>query len=227
MGNTSSNHSRRTKHRNRRRTRRRKQRGGMVKPSQKTAPDDRGYGRGFTRAVHQKDGQVQMGTQLAGSSGGTGASKGGGRRRRRHRGKDFDKHLKRVIAQHRRYQIARGDKRFKATRGLVKWSRPNKTKRANRVYYRKRKSRRRRRRKGGGIGASRMTGVSNMQVIAQQRAQIHDAAAREIQQELGNMGLKVTLAEAKKELKRFSGIQGQATHAYKALISKCCQSCRN
>ncbi len=134
MGNTSSNHSRRTKHRNRRRTRRRKQRGGaaMVKPSQKTAPDDRGYGRGFTRAVHQKDGQVQMGTQLAGSSGGTG-HKGGARRRRRHRGKDCDKHLTRVIAQHRRYQIARGDKRFKATRGLVKWSRPNKTKRANRV----------------------------------------------------------------------------------------------
>jgi hypothetical protein len=201
----------------------------MVKPSQKTAPDDRGYGRGFTRAVHQKDGQVQMGTQLAGSSGGTGASKGGGRRRRRHRGKDFDKHLKRVIAQHRRYQIARGDKRFKATKGLVKWSRPNKTKRANRVYYRKRKTRRRRRRRraGGGIGASRMTGEIHTQDIAQYRSQIHDAAAREIQQELGNMGLKVTLAEAKKELKRFSGIQGQATHAYKALISKCCQSCRN
>ena len=78
----------------------------------------------------------------------------GGRRRkrktrRRHRkGKDFDAALKRVIAQHRRYQIARGDKRFKATRGLVKWSRPNKTKRKNRIYYRKRKTRRRRR--GGG-----------------------------------------------------------------------------
>jgi len=140
MGNTSSNHSRR-------RTRRRKQRGGMVKPGGKTAQDDRGYGRGFTRAVHQKDGQVQMGAQLSGSSGGTGASKGGGRRRRRHRGKDFDKHLKRVIAQHRRYQIARGDKRFKATKGLVKWSRPNKTKRANRVYYRKRKTRRKGRRR--------------------------------------------------------------------------------
>ena len=72
----------------------------------------------------------------------------GGRRRtrRRHRkGKDFDAALKRVIAQHRRYQIARGDKRFKATRGLVKWSRPNKTKRKNRIYYRKRKTRRRRR----------------------------------------------------------------------------------
>ena len=68
------------------------------------------------------------------------------RRRRRHRkGKDFDAALKRVIAQHRRYQIARGDKRFKATRGLVKWSRPNKTKRKNRIYYRKRKTRRRRR----------------------------------------------------------------------------------
>ena len=62
-------------------------------------------------------------------------------RRRRHRGKDFDKELRRVIAQHRRYQIARGDKRFKATKGLIKWSRPNKTKRANRTYYRKRKSR--------------------------------------------------------------------------------------
>jgi len=74
----------------------------------------------------------------------------GGRRRtrRRHRkGKDFDAALKRVIAQHRRYQIARGDKRFKATRGLVKWSRPNKTKRKNRIYYRKRKTRRRRRRR--------------------------------------------------------------------------------
>jgi len=207
----------------------------MVKPSQKTAPDDRGYGRGFTRAVHQKDGQVQMGTQLAGSSGGTGHKGGarrrrrrrtrrrrgagsdvstcagesfalkrdcageedphghgksigenlgfcmlekcyskdgvlrriekhgpirfggsagkklglvtaervkglfqdGGRRRRRHRGKDFDKELRRVIAQHRRYQIAHGDKRFKA----------NKTKRANRVYYRKRKTRRKGRRR--------------------------------------------------------------------------------
>ena len=65
------------------------------------------------------------------------------RTRRRHRN-DFDKELKRVIAQHRRYQIARGDKRFKATRRLVKWSRPNKTKRKNRVYYRKRKSRKKR-----------------------------------------------------------------------------------
>ena len=70
------------------------------------------------------------------------------RRRRRHKkGKDFDKALKRVIAQHRRAQIARGDKRFKATKGLVKWSRPNKTKRKNRIYYitkkqyRKRKTR--------------------------------------------------------------------------------------
>ena len=75
------------------------------------------------------------------------------RRRRHHPGRDFDEALKRVIAQHRRYQIARGDKRFKATRGLVKWSRPNKTKRPNRVYYRKRKTqkkpRRRRRRRGG------------------------------------------------------------------------------
>ena len=65
------------------------------------------------------------------------------RTRRRHRN-DFDKELKRVIAQHRRYQIARGDKRFKATKRLVKWSRPNKTKRKNRVYYRKRKSRKKR-----------------------------------------------------------------------------------
>lgn len=63
------------------------------------------------------------------------------RRRRRRHTHDFDKELKRVIAQHRRYQIARGDKRFKATRGLVKWSRPNKTSRANRIYYRKRKKR--------------------------------------------------------------------------------------
>ena len=70
------------------------------------------------------------------------------RRRRRHRkGKDFDAALKRVIAQHRRSQIARGDKRFKATKGLVKWSRPNKTKRPNRVYYRKRKTRRRKKRR--------------------------------------------------------------------------------
>ena len=79
------------------------------------------------------------------------------RRRRRHRkGKDFDAALKRVIAQHRRSQIARGDKRFKATRGLVKWSRPNKTKRKNRIYYRKRKTRRRKRkdsrRQRGGSG---------------------------------------------------------------------------
>jgi len=70
------------------------------------------------------------------------------RRRRRTRRRrcprhpdEFDKELKRVIAQHRRHQIARGDKRFKATKGLVKWSRPNKTKRKNRVYYRKRKTR--------------------------------------------------------------------------------------
>jgi len=68
------------------------------------------------------------------------------RRRRRHRN-DFDKELKRVIAQHRRYQIARGDKRFKATKGLVKWSRPNKTRRPNRMYYRKRKTRRRKKRR--------------------------------------------------------------------------------
>ena len=62
------------------------------------------------------------------------------RRRRRRIGHD-EKELKRVIAQHRRYQIARGDKRFKATRGLIKWSRPNKTRRANRNYYRRRKKR--------------------------------------------------------------------------------------
>ena len=75
------------------------------------------------------------------------------RRRKRHRhrpGRDFDEALKRVIAQHRRYQIARGDKRFKATRGLVKWSRPNKTKRPNRVYYRKRKTQKHRRRRRRG-----------------------------------------------------------------------------
>ena len=62
------------------------------------------------------------------------------RKRRRTPRKDFDKELRRVIAQWRRSQIARGDKRFKATKGLVKWSRPNKTKRPNRVYYRKRKT---------------------------------------------------------------------------------------
>ena len=68
------------------------------------------------------------------------------RRRSRYR-RGFDKELKRVIAQHRRYQIARGDKRFKATKKLVKWSRPNKTKRKNRIYYRKRKKKISRRRR--------------------------------------------------------------------------------
>ena len=67
------------------------------------------------------------------------------RRRRRHRkGTDFDRELKRVIAQHRRFQIARGDKRFKATKGLVKWTRPGKTGRTKRIYYRKRRTRKRR-----------------------------------------------------------------------------------
>jgi len=153
----------------------------MVKPSQKTTPADRGFGRGFTRAVHQKDGQVQMGTQLE-----AGASTGGGRRKTRRR-------------------------------------RRRKRKSRRKARSRSRSSRR----TGGGIGASRMTGVSNMRAIAQHRTQIHDADAREIQEELRNIGLKITLAQAKKELKNFAGVQGQATHAYKALISKCCQSCRN
>jgi len=69
------------------------------------------------------------------------------RRRRRLRHRLDDKELKRVIAQHRRFQIARGDKRFKATKRLVKWSRPNKTSRSNRIYYRKRKKRTRRRKR--------------------------------------------------------------------------------
>ena len=76
-------------------------RGGMVKPGGKTAQDDRGYGRGFTRAVHQKDGQVQMGAQLSGSSGGTGASKGGGRRKTRRRRRRKRK-TRRKARRHRR-----------------------------------------------------------------------------------------------------------------------------
>ncbi len=137
---------------------RRLQRGG-AQSSDATKPLDRGFGRGFTRQKHDIDGQVQSYTRFKSApskSPGPAPTKTGGgrkrrrrgtRRRRRHRGKDFDKELRRVIAQHRRYQIARGDKRFKATKGLIKWSRPNKTKRANRTYYRKRKSRRKGRRR--------------------------------------------------------------------------------
>ena len=131
---------------------RRLQRGG-AQSSDATKPFDRGFGRGFTRQKHDIDGQVQSYTRFKSAppkapgaappktGGGRKRRRRGTRRRRRHRGKDFDKELRRVIAQHRRYQIARGDKRFKATKGLIKWSRPNKTKRANRTYYRKRKSR--------------------------------------------------------------------------------------
>ena len=53
------------------------------------------------------------------------------------------KELKRLQTQYRRFRIAKRDKRFKGTKGLVKWSRPSKAKRkgkkrSRRIYWRKR-----------------------------------------------------------------------------------------
>ena len=64
-------------------------------------------------------------------------------RKRRRIGKN-KKQLKRLQTQYRRFRIAKGDKRFKGTKGLVKWSRPSKAKRkgkrrSRRIYHRKRK----------------------------------------------------------------------------------------
>ncbi len=73
--------------------------------------------------------------------------------RRRHRRKTRrrighdEKEMKRLNAQYRRSRIARGDKRFKATKGLVKWSRPSKTRRSHRIYHRRRKKRQRTRKR--------------------------------------------------------------------------------
>jgi hypothetical protein len=69
--------------------------------------------------------------------GATGGRRRKTRRRRRHRGKDFDEALKRVIAQHRRFRIAMGDKRFKKTKGLVKCTRKGKGKRTAKIYHRR------------------------------------------------------------------------------------------
>ena len=64
-------------------------------------------------------------------------------RKRRRIGKN-KKQLKRLQTQYRRFRIAKGDKRFKGTKGSVKWSRPSKTKRkgkkrSRRIYHRKRR----------------------------------------------------------------------------------------
>ena len=64
-------------------------------------------------------------------------------RKRRRIGKN-KKQLKRLKTQYRRFRIAKGDKRFKGTKGLVKWSRPSKAKRkgkrrSRRIYHRKRR----------------------------------------------------------------------------------------
>jgi len=64
-------------------------------------------------------------------------------RKRKRIGKN-KKELKRLQTQYRRFRIAKGDKRFKGTKGLVKWSRPSKAKRkgkkrSRRIYHRKRK----------------------------------------------------------------------------------------
>ena len=66
------------------------------------------------------------------------------RRRKRRRIGTNKKKLKRLHTQYRRFRIAKGDKRFKGTKGLVKWSRPSKSKRkgkkrSRRIYHRKRR----------------------------------------------------------------------------------------
>ena len=69
-------------------------------------------------------------------------------KRRRRVGKN-KKGLKRLQTQYRRFRIAKGDKRFKGTKNLVKWSRPSKSKRGSkrrsrRIYHRRRTHKRRR-----------------------------------------------------------------------------------
>ena len=64
--------------------------------------------------------------------------------RKRRRIGNCKKKLKRLRTQYRRFRIAKGDKRFKGTDGLIKWSRPSKSKkkgkkRSRRIYHRKRK----------------------------------------------------------------------------------------
>ena len=86
--------------------------------------------------------------------------KGGGKRYRqrcRHTKRKYKrrrktlKERKKYEQYYRRFRIATGDRRFKGTKGLVKWSRSShstrkgKRKRSRRIYWRKRKSRRRRR----------------------------------------------------------------------------------
>ena len=73
-------------------------------------------------------------------------NQGGGKRRKRKRRRigTNKKKLKRLHTQYRRFRIAKGDKRFKGTKGLVKWSRPSKSKRkgkkrSRRIYHRKRR----------------------------------------------------------------------------------------
>ncbi len=74
----------------------------------------------------------------------------GGKRRRRTRKKrrrigKNKKEMKRLESQYRRFRIAKGDKRFKGTKNLVKWSRKStskrkgKKKRSRRIYHRKRR----------------------------------------------------------------------------------------
>ena len=64
-------------------------------------------------------------------------------RKRRRVGKN-KKELKRLQTQYRRFKIAKGDKRFKGTKNLIKWSRTSKAKRkgkrrSRRIYHRKRR----------------------------------------------------------------------------------------
>ena len=73
--------------------------------------------------------------------------------RKRRRIGNCKKKLKRLRTQYRRFRIAKGDKRFKGTDGLIKWSRPSKSKkkgkkRSRRIYHRKRKKKNRKKRGG-------------------------------------------------------------------------------
>ena len=73
--------------------------------------------------------------------------------RKRRRIGNNKKKLKRLQTQYRRFRIAKGDKRFKGTDGLIKWSRPSKSKkkgkkRSRRIYHRKRKKKNRKKRGG-------------------------------------------------------------------------------
>ncbi len=75
-------------------------------------------------------------------------SKGGKKKRKTRKRKRIGKNKKeqkRLQAQYRRFRKAKGDKRFKGTKGLIKWSRPSKSKkkgkkRSRRIYHRKRKT---------------------------------------------------------------------------------------